>query len=211
MGRYYYDKKTTVDDCKKIEASWLKRQGYFQGFKSGTITWSRGEEKTGSVGICVDTMPFNDEPPYAKFNYTTTFFNTGEKENFDYKVNLTTTPCNFGGKRWWFVCPIVKSNTPCSRRVDCLYLCSGSKYFACRHCLNLAYSSQNENRRGKWSALGRMMDYENRAENIFKDRRWQTHYAGKPTKKWVKYQRLMEASNVDAGRWLMMQRALKDV
>jgi hypothetical protein len=52
-------------------------------------------------------------------------------------VKCTWTPCNFGGRRAWFVCPAMG----CGRRVAILY---GGSIFACRHCYRLAYPSQRE-------------------------------------------------------------------
>jgi hypothetical protein len=61
-----------------------------------------------------------------------------EWESQAYPVMLQTTPCHYGGMRYWFICPAVG----CSRRVALLYL--GDKIFACRHCYQLAYQSQRE-------------------------------------------------------------------
>jgi hypothetical protein len=47
------------------------------------------------------------------------------------------TDCHYGGLRPWFICP----RNGCGRRAAVLYWDSG---FACRHCLGLAYDSQNE-------------------------------------------------------------------
>jgi len=55
----------------------------------------------------------------------------------DYKIRLTTTFPNYGGERWWFICPI----RICGRRVGVLYFAG---LFACRHCHNFVYASQNE-------------------------------------------------------------------
>ena len=59
-------------------------------------------------------------------------------EPLDYPIRLQTTPCNYGGDRYWFACPAVG----CGRRVAVLY--SAGKYYACRHCYQLAYTSQRE-------------------------------------------------------------------
>jgi hypothetical protein len=50
-------------------------------------------------------------------------------------VDLTWTPCRFGGKRPWFVCP----TKGCDRRVAILY---GKDGFACRRCRRFSYPSQ---------------------------------------------------------------------
>lgn len=54
-------------------------------------------------------------------------------------VALDWVPGHFGGRRSWFRCP----TEGCGKRVAILYL--GGTRFACRHCLNLAYSSQRQN------------------------------------------------------------------
>ncbi len=66
----------------------------------------------------------------------------GRKDDVFYAVPLSRTPCNFGGSRPWFVCPVVVEGVSCGRRVAKLYL--KGRYFLCRHCHDLAYSSQQE-------------------------------------------------------------------
>ena len=55
----------------------------------------------------------------------------------EYRIFLTWTRCNYGGRRPWFVCP------GCHSRVAVLY--GGRSLFACRRCYGLAYESQREN------------------------------------------------------------------
>ena len=53
-------------------------------------------------------------------------------------IRLTSTPCYFGGRRWWFVCPA------CDRRAGVLYKPPHSRNYLCRHCHGLSYMlSQN--------------------------------------------------------------------
>lgn len=49
------------------------------------------------------------------------------------KVILTTTSCNFGGKRYWFTCP------RCSSRVVTLFCPIGDANYECRRCKGLRY------------------------------------------------------------------------
>lgn len=56
----------------------------------------------------------------------------------DYRVRLTTTVPNYGGRRWWFVCPAR------GIRTAKLYLASGGDWFASRQAYGLAYRSQRE-------------------------------------------------------------------
>jgi hypothetical protein len=56
-------------------------------------------------------------------------------------VPVTSTPCRFGGFKWWFHCPNTLNGTPCGRRVRVLYARPNESHFACRKCLNLTYDS----------------------------------------------------------------------
>lgn len=67
-----------------------------------------------------------------------------EWENVEEPVPLEWTPCNFGGERPWFVCPGVVNGVRCNRRVVILY--GPGKYFLCRHCYDLRYESQREDK-----------------------------------------------------------------
>jgi hypothetical protein len=102
---------------------------------SGTITGrnAAGAER-GSIGIEVSVDPFGSAGKSLRLTYTHTDVNTDEKTSLDYRVGLVTTPCNFGGSRYWFLCPLVASGQPCGRRVGKLYLPPGAKYFGCRNC-----------------------------------------------------------------------------
>ena len=50
------------------------------------------------------------------------------------------TACNFGGERPWFICP----GADCGWRVALLY--GPGRYFLCRHCYDLRYESQREDK-----------------------------------------------------------------
>lgn len=60
------------------------------------------------------------------------------------RVRLETTPCHLGGVRWWFICPLGVGGQPCRRRVAKLYLPYWSRYFGCRTCHDLTYTSCQE-------------------------------------------------------------------
>ena len=145
MGRLPWSDRKTVEECKVIDTAWLNRHGYFCGFKRGGIHWKNAfGEVTSSIGIEVSVVEEYHGGKYARFFYTQTNGFTKEKTELDYKVRLVTTPCNFGGFRYWFICPLVIDGESCRRRVGNLYLPPGSKYFGCRHCYNLTYRSCKE-------------------------------------------------------------------
>lgn len=190
MGRWHYGTRTEADNVKKIETSFLKKHGYFKGWRSGTITWTQGwSENKSSVGIEVSTM--NDEN-YLRIHYTQTDNTTGEKKDFDYKIPLATTPCYFGGKRYWFVCPWYRNGIYCGRRVGVLY--KDGDYFACRHCYNLTYNSRNQNHRYSFFPLFSIITLEQKIEKL-QEQIKTPYYRGKPTRK----QRILERLCRQAG------------
>lgn len=179
MGRYYYSKKEEADGLKKIQFWFLKKHGYFKGgYVSGTIKWTSGwTGAESSVGI--STSIFEDEQ-YLRIWYTQTN-SDGEKTDFDYKIPLATTPCHFGGKRYWFICPWYANGIYCGRRVGVLYL--GGKYFACRHCYDLSYNSRNL---GGWSkAAGQVISEPYLEELRLRVKR--KYYAGKMTRNYRRF------------------------
>lgn len=177
--------KTEADNIKKIETSFLKKHGYFTGWRSGTITWTHGYSgNKSSVGIEVSTM--NDEN-YLRIHYTQTDNGTGEKKDFDYKVQLEKTPCHFGGFRYWFKCHLYKSGVYCGKRVGVLY--KDGDWFGCRHCYELTYSSRNANRGYSHYPLFRTLELEMKAEKLEEKTRNYT-YRGRPTKKRQKLEKI---------------------
>jgi hypothetical protein len=70
--------------------------------------------------------------------------NGAEKIPVDERIRISQTPCNFGGIRYWYHCPLIRRSDICDRRVGLLYLPPSQKYFGCRHCHNLTYRSQKE-------------------------------------------------------------------
>jgi hypothetical protein len=98
-----------------------------------------------------------------------------------YDIPLTTTPCRYGGKRYWFICPMSRSGRYCGRRVAKIYL--GDSLFACRHCYGLTYASCNASERYK--GFVSIPDLEAQEAKIKR-----SHYRGKPTRKYLKLQKM---------------------
>jgi hypothetical protein len=67
-----------------------------------------------------------------------------EWQDVEQPVVLTWTPCHYGGQHPWFICPGVVNGCVCGRRVAILY--GAGRYFLCRHCYDLTYESQQEDR-----------------------------------------------------------------
>jgi hypothetical protein len=139
-GRWgYFSGKTKVEDCYRWHITGIKDiliPGHW-----GATRWMIGERESGSISYRV----LGDEKPTALRLSYTIGARSGNPQDFNYRVNLTTTLLPWGGVRYWFVCPL----QGCYRRVGCLYLPPGGKYFGCRHCNDLSYESQSEWHRDK--------------------------------------------------------------
>jgi hypothetical protein len=142
----WHSKKLTVEECLRLTIFGFKfylRAGY-----SGSIHWKRGNEVMGSITYDIQGV---DSPDKIQLAYTITDRLTGEQTNFDYAVQLQTTPLPWGGVRYWFTCPLVLDGLAVPARVGVLYLPPGGLYFGCRHCYNLTYQSAQE--KGKFDGL----------------------------------------------------------
>ncbi|OGY87417.1 MAG: hypothetical protein A2233_00685 [Candidatus Kerfeldbacteria bacterium RIFOXYA2_FULL_38_24] len=188
MPAHSYREET--DYLKKIATQWLKKYQFFNGSQLGKIQWTQEfSSHSSSVGIVCNIM--NDQP-YIRLYYTQTNNYTGEKKDFDYKVMLTTTVCNFGGKRYWFICPLVKNGVPCRRRIGVLY--KSGDYFGCRKCQNLIYTSQKINKAYQYYALFRMLGVNKKIDTLQEQIKI-PYYNGKPTKKQRKLLKLYRQVN----------------
>jgi hypothetical protein len=59
-------------------------------------------------------------------------------DKFDQRITLSASPCHYGGRRWFFLCPVM------NRRASVLWLPRGAQHFASRHAWpgQVAYRSQ---------------------------------------------------------------------
>ncbi len=141
---YRWNKKNTVNDGHYLDINKLVRDGLLvRGYGAGSMRWTntRTGEETASIGYILE--PLGEAGLTMRLRYTKTGRNN-DKESLDYPVMLQTTRPNYGGRRWWFTCPLVVNGRACHRRVGKLYLPPGGKYFGCRHCYNLTYKSCQE-------------------------------------------------------------------
>jgi hypothetical protein len=154
-------------------------------YYGASVVWSVHGEETARIGYSVSTVENN---AYVQLTYKTKT-NNEEWTLIDYKVPLEAVSCNFGGKRWFFRCPLNRSQQYCGRRVAVLYQIGD--YFGCRHCADLTYESCNESKRYKswpWKTVAKSW----KADQLY-DQLRQTHYRGKPTRKYRRYLSLLGA------------------
>ena len=122
--------KTTTESQLRIDIRWMKKNGYLKPGYGGSMSWECNGNDTGSVNYRIETdcmiLNYRHRP------------RGGQWESVEQHISFDQTTCNYGGYRLWFKCPL------CSRRVAILY--GMGKYFYCRHCYGLTYTSQLESR-----------------------------------------------------------------
>ena len=180
--RYYYSRKPTAEESCDLTIYWLKKNGYLSGSTTGETAWK--SSMTGKTTfVLLEVYITND--PYITLIYSLTD-REGNKADFNYEVSLLTTPCTYGGVRYWFACPV------CHERVGVLYLAPSSIYFVCRHCNNLTYWSRNRCRIASFGHTSRQID-KLRSEI----KRWT--WRGRPTRKVRRLQALQRKAGVLGG------------
>jgi hypothetical protein len=131
--------KDRVEDCLFLDVRSCWRDGWLKSGTDFTTTWWRYRREY-SIRVRVLGNAGAERARAVELSYSRG--PEGRKEDVSYAVPLSWTPCNFGGWRPWFVCPGLVEGVSCSRRVAKLYL--KGRHFLCRHCHDLAYSSQQE-------------------------------------------------------------------
>ncbi len=129
-------KKRVVEICLTLSISRLLRDGGLrEGHQSaGSLVWTFPSGAESSIAYVIDMI--DPAAPLVALAYSA----GGERRV--YTIDLTFTAPRFGGRRWWFACPLAANGTPCARRVAKLYLASRSRLFGCRQCHQLTYTSR---------------------------------------------------------------------
>ena len=164
-------------DIRKITRKGLLLPGSSFGWR-----WLACQREVASIGIQVDMQ-----------SVVLSYHSERTGAVIEQRVQIQTSPCHLGGQRHWFTCP------RCSRRVAVLY--APSRYFACRQCGGLSYTTQREGVGDRASS---------KADKIRKRLGWQAGIlngnGGKPNgMHWTTYIRLL--SQHDA----LVQVSLKDM
>ena len=177
---------------------WLKKHGHLPkdgGWTSGGIKWTyglSGNESSIGFTVYINMQEEIGQRDHIQLKYAHTDRWSGEKESMDYSVQFATTPCNYGGVRYWFVCPLSKNGRYCGRRVGVIY--SIGKWFGCRYCGEIAYAAQMRGGKFRGSSVS-CPDIERLEKEI---KRY--YYNGKPTRKYKRLMRMEEKMNNDLFR-----------
>jgi len=153
-GRRAVFKKMTVDEALSLDMLFLQRKGVFSRYSGQNITciFSRG----GYIALRMHSRFVRnpDGPSSLDISYTFDASFTGTAHYHNQTVGVVSTPCNYGGVRWWFLCP-TDSDKNCVQRCRILYLPHEHEEtaFGCRECHRLTYESRQRHREGHYENL----------------------------------------------------------
>ncbi len=114
---YQGSKKAAVEDGLTLSISDLvRKKAVVPGSRTyGTWMWSyTGRESHAQIGYAADLSSPNGAT--MRLTYTT------NGVPMDYVVQLVSTVPTYGGRRWWFLCPLARADGGPSRRVSKLHL-----------------------------------------------------------------------------------------
>jgi hypothetical protein len=128
-NRWRYGAKSTTEDYRTLDVRRWAREGILSPGHRASWKWTRN----GEVMASIQTRSEYDRVILIYRRRS----GDGKWKDEQYPVRIERTPCNLGGSRHWFICPVVG----CGRRVAILY---DGGIFACRRCHGLAYASSRE-------------------------------------------------------------------
>ena len=123
-----------VESSRSIDVNRLHQDGCLKSGWRGGWQWSQDGEKVASINL-------HSEDSCLRLSYRVRI-GGGEWEDVEEAVRIVRVSCRFGGSRPYFICPGVVNGVTCDRRVAKLH--GPGRYFLCRHCYRLSYTSQSE-------------------------------------------------------------------
>jgi hypothetical protein len=126
---------------KRVDLAWMirTRRAIPGSVVSGTLWWTCGGEHAGSISYEANML--DAENAFLRLSYTRGSGSDGEEVK--QLVRLTYTEPNYGGRRWWMICPY--RHNRCGK----LYLPNGGDRFAGRRAWKLGYQCQRVARRDR--------------------------------------------------------------
>jgi hypothetical protein len=136
-GRHRTTSRGVVEQARPLDMRGLKRIGFIQPGRrtSGVMQWKMRGEAVGAVELVVDLRDPN-------FPFAEARLEGAAPESPRQRIKLTSTPCRFGGRRYYFACPHT------GRRCEVLYSRGGGA-FASRQAHRLVYQAQSEDDLGR--------------------------------------------------------------
>ena len=116
---------------------------------AGSIRWTYTASGKERASISYESNLQDPDAAWLRLFYT------AKGEPIDYTIRLKTTRPNYGGRRYWFLCPLVRPDGGAPRRVAKLYLPPGGRCFGSREGYGLTYTSCQKS--GRFRGLFRRM------------------------------------------------------
>jgi hypothetical protein len=122
------ERKTTVEEGLVLDIKDLVAMGALvPGWREGSLSWRSGTETCATLKYGSSTYPEGEGTLWLWY--------VVDGKPMHYTITLVSTVPHYGGRRWWFICPIKKT------RVAKLYLPPGATTFASRQAYSLTYRS----------------------------------------------------------------------
>jgi hypothetical protein len=146
--------RVTIEGCDSCRLA-IKDLGHLLRSPDGNAVWMN----YGRGGEHLLTVVVNVRPDHGYLRLQHPSRALDRAERMDYTLSLTWTVPRFGGRRWWFMCPLQPRNGGQPLRVAKLHLPPGGRYFASRGHYGLTYRSSQDNgaRRALFKRLARDM------------------------------------------------------
>lgn len=122
-----------VEDCLTLDLAALMRLApRLDGqVGHGSLSWRVDDEVVGSAWVRIDLR--SAETAQLVIAFACGGEDGGKRRVVAQRVRLAFTVPQFGGRRWWMICPVTGD------RVRCLHLPPAGDRFACRKAWNLSY------------------------------------------------------------------------
>ena len=131
-------RKINTGLCRTLSIGTLKKSGVFDDDSSDEVFSVRWVNEFGEDAGAVSIIP--QVRVGGNGNKTSLRVEIGGCVTGQ-DISITTTPCYYGGVRYWFLCPAVVDGVLCEDRASKLYLPPGGELFGCRKCYGLTYES----------------------------------------------------------------------
>ena len=121
-----------VEDCITLDLAWIMRLAPIREGQagSGAITWRGGDNAISSLRYRLDLREAATARLVLHYNLETT---GGNLLRMRQVIALASSSQNFGGRRWWMLCPVA------GQRVRKIYLPPGGQQFAGRKALGFNF------------------------------------------------------------------------
>ncbi len=167
-----------VEQIPRISLNWIKKYLKYPGCEFNfPYEWTIDGEPAGNITIIANTR---DE--YRKFLLLNYHMVSNPDLKYDYKVYIHETECNYGGVRYWLICP----NSNCGK--VCCKLYFKYNYFLCRKCTRYLYRSQTLSHNDRMISNSHKLDKAEELEQKLKKK----FYQGKATKKFRQIEKMKE-------------------